>query len=64
MKAAPDEKWQAYWDLHVMAAVRIARGPAPLMKGRGGAVILHNEVRVEEWEYWASLPQSVVPVIP
>ena len=27
---APDEKWQAYWDLHVMAAVRLARGLAPL----------------------------------
>ena len=23
---APDEKWQYYWDLHVMAAVRLARG--------------------------------------
>jgi 3-oxoacyl-[acyl-carrier protein] reductase len=22
---APDEKWQYYWDLHVMAAVRLAR---------------------------------------
>ena len=39
---APDEKWQAYWDLHVMAAVRFARGLAPLMKKRGGGVILHN----------------------
>jgi NAD(P)-dependent dehydrogenase (short-subunit alcohol dehydrogenase family) len=39
---APDEKWQAYWDLHVMAAVRLARGLAPLMKKRGGGVILHN----------------------
>jgi 3-oxoacyl-[acyl-carrier protein] reductase len=39
---APDEKWQAYWDLHVMAAVRLARGLAPLMKSRGGGVILHN----------------------
>ena len=29
---APDEKWEAYWDLHVMAAVRLARGFAPLMK--------------------------------
>src|SRR5271166_4961897 len=29
---APDDKWQAYWDLHVMAAVRLARGLAPLMK--------------------------------
>ena len=40
--AAPDEKWQAYWDLHVMAAVRLARGLAPFMKERGGGVILHN----------------------
>ena len=40
MKAA-DDKWQAYWDLHVMAAVRLARGIAPLMKARGGGVILH-----------------------
>ena len=27
---APDEKWQHYWDLHVMAAVRLARGLAPV----------------------------------
>ncbi len=27
---APDEKWQAYWDLHVMAAVRLARGLVPV----------------------------------
>ena len=39
---APDEKWQAYWDLHLMGAVRLARGLAPLMKARGGGVILHN----------------------
>ena len=39
---APDEKWQAYWDLHVMAAVRLARGLVPGMKARGGGVILHN----------------------
>ena len=39
---APDEMWQAYWDLHVMAAVRLARGLAPTMKARGGGVILHN----------------------
>lgn len=39
---AADDKWQAYWDLHVMAAVRLARGLAPLMKTRGGGVILHN----------------------
>ncbi len=39
---APDEKWQAYWDLHVMAAVRLARGLVPTMKKRGGGVVLHN----------------------
>ena len=39
---APDEKWQYYWDLHVMAAVRLARGLAPSMSRRGGGVILNN----------------------
>jgi NAD(P)-dependent dehydrogenase (short-subunit alcohol dehydrogenase family) len=39
---APDERWQSYWDLHVMAAVRLARALAPGMKSRGGGVILHN----------------------
>jgi NAD(P)-dependent dehydrogenase (short-subunit alcohol dehydrogenase family) len=39
---APDDKWQYYWDLHVMAAVRLARGLAPLMRQRGGGVILNN----------------------
>lgn len=39
---APDEKWQHYWDLHVMAAVRLARGLVPTMRERGGGVILHN----------------------
>ena len=39
---ASDERWQAYWELHVMAAVRLARTIAPQMKTRGGGVILHN----------------------
>jgi NAD(P)-dependent dehydrogenase (short-subunit alcohol dehydrogenase family) len=39
---APDEKWQYYWDLHVMAAVRLSRGLAPFMIRRGGGVILNN----------------------
>ena len=39
---APDDKWQYYWDLHVMAAVRLARGLVPTMRQRGGGVILHN----------------------
>jgi NAD(P)-dependent dehydrogenase (short-subunit alcohol dehydrogenase family) len=39
---APDEKWQYYWDLHLMAAVRLSRGFVPLMRARGGGVILNN----------------------
>jgi NAD(P)-dependent dehydrogenase (short-subunit alcohol dehydrogenase family) len=39
---APDEKWQYYWDLHVMAAVRLSRGLVPQMRARGGGVILNN----------------------
>lgn len=39
---APDEKWQFYWDLHVMAAVRLSRGLVPFMRQRGGGVILNN----------------------
>ena len=39
---APDDKWQYYWDLHVMAAVRLSRGLIPAMRARGGGVILMN----------------------
>jgi NAD(P)-dependent dehydrogenase (short-subunit alcohol dehydrogenase family) len=39
---APDEKWNHYWDLHVMAAVRLARALTPAMAARGGGVILNN----------------------
>jgi NAD(P)-dependent dehydrogenase (short-subunit alcohol dehydrogenase family) len=39
---ASDDRWQYYWDLHVMAAVRLARSIAPMMKERGGGVILNN----------------------
>jgi len=39
---APDERWQHYWDLHVMAAVRLTRALVPSMKRRGGGVILNN----------------------
>lgn len=40
--AAGDERWQYYWDLHVMAAVRLSRGLVPLMRRRGGGVILNT----------------------
>jgi NAD(P)-dependent dehydrogenase (short-subunit alcohol dehydrogenase family) len=39
---AADDKWQFYWDLHVMAAVRLARALVPSMRRRGGGVILNN----------------------
>ncbi|GAB3680212.1 SDR family NAD(P)-dependent oxidoreductase [Angustibacter aerolatus] len=39
---APDERWQSFWDLHVMAAVRLARSLVPTMIARGGGVVLHN----------------------
>jgi len=39
---ADDAKWQSYWELHVMAAVRLARGLVPSMRRRGGGVILNN----------------------
>lgn len=39
---AADEKWQYYWELHVMAAIRLARAVVPSMRARGGGVILHN----------------------
>jgi 3-oxoacyl-[acyl-carrier protein] reductase len=39
---ASDDKWNAYWQLHVMAAVRLARGLVPTMKQRGGGVVLNT----------------------
>lgn len=39
---APDDKWQYYWDLHLMAAVRTSRALIPFMRQRGGGVIINN----------------------
>jgi len=40
---APDKKWYHYWDLHVMAAIRLARLCVPIMKNRPGeGVIIHT----------------------
>ena len=39
---APDEKWTDYWNLHVMAAVRLSRGLADQMEAKGGGAMLMN----------------------
>lgn len=39
---AADEKWQDFWDLHVMAAVRLSRGLADQMEAKGGGAMLMN----------------------
>lgn len=39
---APDEKWLDFWNLHVMAAVRLSRGLAPQMEAKGGGAMLMN----------------------
>jgi 3-oxoacyl-[acyl-carrier protein] reductase len=39
---AEDQKWQYYWDLHLMAAVRLTREIVPLMRKNGGGVIINN----------------------
>jgi NAD(P)-dependent dehydrogenase (short-subunit alcohol dehydrogenase family) len=39
---APDDKWYYYWDLHVMAAIRLSRALLPSLRNRGGGVIINN----------------------
>lgn len=39
---AGDKKWQYFWDLHVMAAVRMSRSLVPLMKPEEEGVILNT----------------------
>jgi len=39
---AADEKWLDYWNLHVMAAVRLSRGLADQMQAKGGGAMLMN----------------------
>jgi len=39
---APDEKWNHFWELHVMAAVRFSRAMVPGMRTRGGGIILNT----------------------
>ena len=42
IETAPDERWQYFWDLLVMSAVRFSRALIPTMRKRGGGVILNN----------------------
>ncbi len=37
--SSTDERWQYWWDLSVMAAIRLSRAVVPVMKKRGGGVI-------------------------
>jgi len=39
---AKDEKWNYFWNLHVMAVVRLSRLIVPVMKKNGGGVILNT----------------------
>ncbi|HUH08556.1 MAG TPA: SDR family oxidoreductase [Egibacteraceae bacterium] len=39
---AGDSRWQYYWDLHLMAAVRMSRALIPGMRARGGGAIVNN----------------------
>jgi NAD(P)-dependent dehydrogenase (short-subunit alcohol dehydrogenase family) len=39
---ADDARWDYYWNLHVMAAIRLCRALAPGMIKRGGGVIINN----------------------
>lgn len=39
---ASDDKWDYYWNLHVMAAIRLSRGIIPMMKKQGGGAILNT----------------------
>lgn len=55
---APDPAWQSYWDLHVMTAVRLARGLVPGMRSRGGGVILHNASICAVQPLWSGTSRS------
>ncbi len=39
---AADDRWQYYWELHVMAAVRLSRALIPFMRKRKEGVIINN----------------------
>jgi 3-oxoacyl-[acyl-carrier protein] reductase len=41
LEELPDEEWQAQWDVHVMASMRLMREAAPLMAAHGGGRIVN-----------------------
>ncbi len=43
IRTAADERWQFYWDLHVMAAVRLSRGLMPILN-EGGAILINSSI--------------------
>lgn len=43
---APDDKWYFYWDLHVMAAIRLVRLCVPIMKSRAGEGVIINTTSI------------------
>jgi len=49
---APDAKWQYYWDLHVMAAVRLSRALVPGMRGRDGVIINNASICARQPLYY------------
>ncbi|MGL4986190.1 MAG: SDR family NAD(P)-dependent oxidoreductase [Treponemataceae bacterium] len=44
--SASDEKWYYYWDLHVMAAIRLTRLLVPIMKEREGQGVIINTTSI------------------
>ena len=57
---APDEKWQYYWDLHLMAAVRTSRGLIPGMRRRGGNLKRSGGASFPKIRAWPPAPSSPV----
>ena len=45
---AADEKWRYHWDLHAMAAMRLARGLVPGMTARGGVILNNASIRIAQ----------------
>ena len=53
---ASNEKWQYFWDLHVMAAIRLSRELVPLLQVQGGGVIINNA------SFCATQPSGYEPI--